>query len=186
MSFLRQLTILDWIVLTILLASVVSSVLKGFAREAVSLGSAVAGLLLASWFYKSAGSLVAPYVKTEEIASMFGFGLIFFGILLLGVGISLVINKLVDAVRLLWFDRLLGAAFGFMRGWIIGSVLFLILTAFPVQIEKVKEARLAPYLLVGARVLVTVTPSSLKAKFLDGYDRVQKLWEREAIQHSVL
>jgi membrane protein required for colicin V production len=73
-----------------------------------------------------------------------------------------------------------------MRGWIIGSVLFLILTAFPVQIEKVKEARLAPYLLVGARVLVTVTPSSLKAKFLDGYDRVQKLWEREAIQHSVL
>jgi membrane protein required for colicin V production len=186
MSLLRQLTVLDWMVLTILLASIVSSVLKGFARETISLGCAVGGLLLASWFYKSAGSVVAPYVNTEDIAWLIGFGLIFFGILLLGAAVSLVINKLLKAVRLQWFDRLLGAAFGLMRGWVIGSVLFLILTAFPVQIERVRDARLAPYLLVGARVLVTVTPSSLKARFLNGYDRVQRFWEREAVQHMEL
>jgi membrane protein required for colicin V production len=83
---------------------------------------------------------------------------------------------MLEAVHLKWFDRLLGAAFGLIRGWLIGAVLFLMLTAFPVQLESVKNARLAPYLLSGARALALVTPSPLKAKFLEGYRKVEKYW----------
>src|SRR4030095_1765948 len=90
MSFISELNVLDWIVVVIVVSSVISSILKGFAREAISLAALILGLLLASWFYPQAGSLVSAFVKTQEIASLVGFALIFLGILLAGAVISFV------------------------------------------------------------------------------------------------
>lgn len=184
MSFVSKLNVLDWVVLVIVTSSVVGSILKGFAREAISLGAVVLGFLLASWFYLPAGGLVAAYVKTQEIASLVGFILIFLGILLAGATISFVVTKFLRIIDLQWFDRLLGAGFGFLRGWLVGSVIFLGLTAFPVQIDAVQQAALGPYMLLSARALVVVTPAPLKRQFLDGYEKVRKLWE-EAAKSSV-
>ena len=80
--------------------------------------------------------------------------------------------------KLEWADRLLGAAFGLIRGWVIGAVLLLGLTAFEVQTERLKNSELAPYFLPGSRVIAVVTPYELKAKFLVGY-RVMERWWRE-------
>ena len=180
MSFISELNVLDWIVVVIVVSSVISSILKGFAREAISLAAVILGLLLASWFYPQAGSLVSAFVKTQEIASLVGFALIFIGIVLLGAVISFVVAKFLRVVDLQWFDRLLGAAFGLARGWLVGSIIFLGLTAFPVQIETVEQATLGPYLVLTARVLVVMTPASLKEQFLEGYDQVRSLWEKAA------
>jgi membrane protein required for colicin V production len=181
MSFLVEFTLLDWIILLLVVASIVSSFLKGFARETISLVSVITGLLLASWFFPLLGHFFGTFVKTQDIASLLGFASIFFGCVLLGVVISLMVNKLIETVHLRWFDRLLGAAFGLIRGWLIGAVLFLMLTAFPVQLESIQKARLAPYLLAGARALALVTPSPMKAKFLEGYRKVEKYW-RETLK----
>jgi len=178
MSFDSQFNVLDWIVLVIVVSSVISSILKGFVREAISLAAVILGLLLASWFYPQSGQLVSAYVKTPEIASLVGFALIFLGILLVGGVISFVVTKFLRVVDLQWFDRLLGAAFGFARGWLVGTVIFLGLTAFPVQIDTVRQAALGPYLLLSARVLVVMTPAPLKQQFLEGYEQVRKLWEQ--------
>lgn len=183
MAFVSQFNVLDWIVLTIVVSSVVSSVLKGFAREAISLGAVILGLLLASWFYAEAGNLVLEYVKTQEIASLIGFAVIFLGILLAGGIVSFLVTKFLQATDLQWFDRLLGAAFGFTRGWLVGSVIFLGLTAFPVRITTIQQSVLGPYLLMSARVLVLVTPAPLKQRFLEGYEEVRQLWEKAA-DHS--
>ena len=180
MSFASDLNALDWIVVLIVVSSVISSVLKGFARETVSLGAVIAGLLLASWFYPQAASLVLAYAKTQDIASLVGFTVIFIGVLLAGAAISYGVSKFIRIVDLQWIDRLLGAAFGFVRGWLVGSVIFLGLTAFPVHIETVEQAVLGPYLLMSARVLVVVTPTTLKEQFLRGYEQVRKLWEKAA------
>lgn len=180
MSFVSELNVLDWIVVVIVVSSVISSVLKGFVREAISLAAVILGLLLASWFYPQAANLVLAYVKTQEIASLVGFALIFLGVLLAGGVISFVATKVLRVVDLQWFDRLLGAAFGFLRGWLVGSVIFLGLTAFPVQIDTVQQATLGPHLLLSARVLSVVTPTPLKQQFLDGYEHVRKLWEKTA------
>ena len=176
MPSLFELTLLDWIILGLLILSIVSSILKGFARETISLASVVVGLLLASWFFPLFGRFFESFVKTQDIASLLGFATIFFGCVLSGVLISLIVNKILETTHLKWFDRLLGAAFGLIRGWLIGAVLFLMLTAFPVRLESVKNAKLSPYLLAGARALALVTPSPLKAKFLEGYRKVEKYW----------
>lgn len=176
MSFLFQLTVLDWFFLAILIGSIVASILKGFARETISLGALIIGLVLAAWFYPVPGSFFMNFVKTHDIASLLGFLSIFLGCVLLGGLISWITNKLIKISNLEWFDRLLGAIFGLIRGWILGSVIFLVLTAFPVKLESVQDAKFAPYLLAGARVLAVVMPSELKAKFLEGYRKVENIW----------
>ncbi len=186
MSLFSGLTVLDWIVLTIVLSSIVSSVMKGFAREVIALAAALVGLLLASWFHSEAGRLFLPYVKTPDIASLLGFGMIFAGTLLLGALVSLLVRKFLQVVSLQWFDRLLGAAFGLVRGWIIASVIFLTLTAFPVEIESVAQAKLGPHLLLSARVLVLLTPPRVKSRFLDSYRKVQDLWSKVSTGQSSL
>lgn len=178
MSLFSGWTILDWIVLTIVLGSIVGSVFKGFAREVIALAAAVAGLLLASWFHSDVGRLFLPYVKTPDVASLLGFAILFAGMLLLGALVSLLVKWFLQAVSLQWFDRLLGATFGLVRGWVIASVVFLTLTTFPVGIESVTQAKLGPYLLLSARVLVVLTPPQLKSRFMDSYDKIQRLWSK--------
>jgi len=64
----------------------------------------------------------------------------------------------------------------FIRGWLIGSVLLLGLTAFEVQTERLKGSGLAPYFLPGSRVIAILTPYELKAKFLVGYRAMERWW----------
>ena len=180
MSFILGLTLLDWVVLLVLVASIISSLLKGFAREAISLASVIVGLLLASWFYPFLGPFFSTYVKTRDIASLLGFTTIFFGCIVSGILISYFANRILRAANLQWFDRLLGVAFGLIRGWLIGAGLFLMLTAFPVKLQSVKEAKLSPYLLAGARAMALITPKMLRAKFLEGYRKVEKYWGIQA------
>jgi hypothetical protein len=61
----------------------------------------------------------------------------------------------------------------------------MLLTAFPFQIESVRNAKTAPYLLVGARVISIVTPSSIKTKFLEGYLKVRELWHEELKKKNI-
>ena len=49
MEPLHDLNSLDWVVLAVVFISVLGSLLKGFARECISLGSVVVGMVLASW-----------------------------------------------------------------------------------------------------------------------------------------
>ena len=179
MSALQDLTGLDWIVLVILVASMIGSFVRGFVRELISLSAVVVGLALACWFYPEIGAYFVPYVKTQDIASFCGFVIIFVLTLIAGGILSFVVRNFLRFVDLQWIDRILGLAFGLLRGCLVSSVLFMLLTAFPFQIESVKNAKSAPYLLVGARIISIVTPSSIKTKFLEGYLKVKELWQKE-------
>ena len=169
-------SILDWLVLAILFYSVVMSTMKGFVREAIRLGSVVLALLVAAWFYRPASSLLKDVVKTENLALFFGFAVVFLGTLLVGALAVWLAQKLIKFAKIQWFDRLLGAAFGFIRGWILGSIFFLVLTSFSLQSERVRNSQLAPYYLPGARVIALATPHDLKTRFTDGYRAVEKWW----------
>ena len=185
MAALEDLTNLDWLVLAILLISMVGSYIRGFARELISLSAVIVGLVLACWLYHDVGSFLIPYVKTEDIASFCGFIIIFVLTLLAGGVLSYWVRNFLRFVDLQWIDRLLGLAFGLLRGCLISSVLFMVLTTFPFQIESVKKAQFAPYLLLGARVISIVTPSSMKTKFMDGYQKVKQFWQEEIKNKAV-
>jgi len=171
---------LDWIAVLALLVSIVLSVRKGFVKELLGLASLVVGFLLGAWFYRSAAGIFKGVVKAENLALFLGFSIVFAGTLLVGALAIILAQKFIKFAHIQWFDRLLGAAFGFIRGWVLGSIFFLALTSFGLQSDRVKSSELAPYFLPGARVIAIATPYELRARFLIGYGAVQKWWREHS------
>ena len=168
--------LLDGIVVVILVVSIALAFVKGFVKELLGLASLVLGFLLGAWFYRPASSLFKELVKSENTALFLGFAVVFLGTLFVGILTIWVAQKLLKFAKLQWFDRLLGAAFGFIRGWVLGSIFFLALTSFDLQSDRVKSSQLAPYFLPVARVMALAVPYDLKARFLVGYDAIEKWW----------
>jgi membrane protein required for colicin V production len=168
--------LLDWTVLLILVASVIFSAVKGFVRELFGIIVLVAAFFVGAWFYRTAATPFKEVVKSENIALFLGFAIAFVGTLLAGALVIWVAQKLIKFARIQWFDRLLGAAFGFIRGWLLGSIVFLVLTSFDLQAERVKSSQLAPYYMPGARFIALAAPLHLKTRFADGYRAVETWW----------
>jgi len=175
-----NLNLLDWVVLIILVASVVLSAMKGFVRELLGMAFVIAGFILGAWFYPAVATPLKDVVKTENIALFLGFAIVFLGTLLVGFAVIWIARKLIKFAQIQWFDRVLGAAFGFVRGWILGAIVFLALTSFDLQAERVKSSRLAPYFLPGARVIALATPRDLKTRFSDGYAAIEQWWREHS------
>ena len=172
-------TILDLLLIAILIYSIVISWFKGFVREVLGLITVLAGVLLAAWFYRGFAGPFKDVVRTENLALFFGFCAIFVATLVAGFGIIWLITRFVKFAKLQWADRMLGAAFGFIRGWVIGAVVLLALTAFEVQTERLKNSRLVPYFLPGSRVIAVMTPYEMKAKFLVSYRALERWWRQK-------
>jgi membrane protein required for colicin V production len=167
-------TILDFSFLLIILISTGFALTKGLMREIISLVALIGGFVLAAFYYSRAGALFAELARTEAIANLFGFLLIFLGTLLAGAIAAYLFNRFVKMASLEWIDRVLGGIYGFLRGWMVASILVLALVAFPIRENAVANSALAPYLLTGARVAVLLVPQDLKDKFRTEYQKVMQ------------
>ena len=176
---LFKFSLLDWLLLAILLYSIAISWFKGFVREVLGLITVLVAVLLAAWFYRGVGRLFKDVVRTENIALFFGFSLIFVMTLVAGFVVIWLVTKFMKFAKLQWADRLLGAAFGFIRGWVISAAILLALTAFEIQTERLKGSELVPYFLPGSRVMAVMTPYEMKAKFLVGYRALERWWRQQ-------
>ena len=176
---LFKFSLLDWLLLAILVYSIAVSWFKGFVREVLGLITVLVGVLLAAWFYRGVGRLFKDVVRTENIALFFGFSLIFVMTLVAGFVVIWLVTKFMKFAKLQWADRLLGAAFGFIRGWLISAAILLALTAFEIQTERLKGSELAPYFLPGSGVIAVMTPYEMKAKFLVGYRALERWWRQQ-------
>jgi membrane protein required for colicin V production len=164
-------TFFDFIVLTLIAASVVAGALRGIVKALLTLAALIIGLLIAARGYGVAGAVLSGLriVESAEAANAGGFLLIMIIALAGGfVGGRFIAGGL-RRVRLRWFDHLLGGAFGLLRGLAVCSILYLTLTAFPVHIHAVEEARTAPVLAEGARVLAAFTSQEVRARFYKEY-----------------
>jgi membrane protein required for colicin V production len=162
---------LDCILALIVAASVVTSVMKGFVRELIALGSVVVGLGLAAFGYERAASWFEDIAKSQQVALGLGFLTIFLGMLLIGAFVSFIVRKLIQTVGLQWFDRLLGGVFGLLRGVLVDAVILMVLVAFAIKPEAVRGSVLAPYITTGARGVAVIMPQELKTQFHRGFER---------------
>ena len=167
-------TVFDMFVLAIVGASVAAGALRGFVRALIASLGLVVGLIFAAHFYVTAGALLRSLgvVESAEAANAGGFLLVTGIVLLAGFVIGEFARAGLRHARLEWFDRVLGAAFGFVRGVAVCSVVYLALTAFPVRLESVAKARTGPALAEGARLLALCTSDDVRARFLAQYHHV--------------
>jgi membrane protein required for colicin V production len=172
-------TLLDYTFALIIIVSTGFALTKGLAREAISLAALLGGFVLACLYYPVVASWFSDVTRTQAIADLIGFLIIFVGCLLVGAIAAFVVNRFIKIASLQWIDRLLGGLFGFLRGWAVASILVLALVAFPVrESSAVSRSYLAPYLLAGARAAVLVVPREMKDRFHQEYKKVLDAWNQ--------
>ena len=172
---------LDVLLLLILVWSLAVSFARGFSREAIGLVSAVVGLFAGLWFYGPAGAFLQPYVSSRNIANFCGFAIVFLGVLLAGSLLGWTLGKFLKWAGLSWFDRLLGAVFGFVRALVISIALVTAMVAFTPGFDPPKavvRSRLAPYVIEAAHVLTSVAPHEMKDEFRKRYEQVKGIWNK--------
>ncbi len=166
---------LDIVLVVVLAFSTLRSFRKGFSREIVGLVAALLALVLAMWFYGQAGAFVAPYLGSAVLANLAGFLLVVVGVIAAGSLLGWIVSRFLRTVGLSFFDRLLGAAFGLIRGFLIAVALLTAYIAFAPHGEKdsapsaVVHSQIAPWVLEASHVFVAIAPMELKQGFSKGY-----------------
>jgi membrane protein required for colicin V production len=159
---------LDWLIILAVLLSVVLAAAQGFLFEVFSLAGVIVGYLLAAWEYPRVAAWYAPYVKAPWMAEIAGFLTIFLAVILLAGIVGRVARWSAQEAGLRWADRLLGAAFGLLRGLLVATVLVMSLAAFAPGSSSLARSQFGPYLLTVGRAAAWVAPAEVRHRFQEG------------------
>jgi membrane protein required for colicin V production len=125
----------DWTLLAVLLVSVLIGLFRGFVFECLSLAGWVVAWFAAQW----ASPQVAPYLPIGAAASAMNlaaaFALSFVVALIVWGVLAKLVRMVIHATPLSIIDRLLGAAFGVLRG-----VVLLLAVATVVQLTPAAQS----------------------------------------------
>ena len=178
---------MNWIDLLLILVigfSVVSGFTAGFARVGVGFIATLVGIFLGLWCYGIAGAYVADYVSSRSVANLIGFFVIFIAVVIVGAIVGQLLARLFKWIGLTWLDRLLGGAFGLLRGFVIAVAMVTVLLAFAPSPppRSVLDSRLMPYMIGASDVLAALTPREVKTAFSDTRDRLKKEWSEHTAE----
>lgn len=169
---------LDIVLLIVIGSSVLAGLAKGFARASFDLVSAIVALICGLWFYRMVGAYVNNFVSSVHLANLIGFSLIFVGIVLAGTLCGKLLDKLLRLAHLSWLNRLLGLAFGLLRGVLVSAVIVLAIMAFSSKPppRSVARSSVAPYVVGAARAMAAAAPYEVKEGFRKSYEKVKEIW----------
>jgi membrane protein required for colicin V production len=141
-------TWVDWVVVGIISLSTLLSLVRGFAREALSLGAWVLAFILANMWAPQVGELLSDSIQNHTARYVAAFILIFVATLVASNIAIIVVAKALKVAGLSTLDRLLGTVFGFARGLIVVLVLLFVLRELlpPGNQQWLQQAQLVPHL----------------------------------------
>lgn len=117
-------TIFDFVVIGVMLFSIALGLWRGLAHEAMSLVGLVIGYQLARMYSHALGVLLPAASGPEYVRVMVAFVAIFVVVVFAFDAVAWMVSKLMVKVGVGWLNRILGGAFGSLRG----ALLLLILT----------------------------------------------------------
>lgn len=155
-------TIFDYLVIFVMVTSVIISMLRGLAKEVLSLAGWVVAFVVANAYAAALAVMLPAVVPGEVLRLILAFIALFIGVRILMGLLSMALGALLDAGGLSLFDRALGAVFGVGRGLVIvlTAVILCGMTSLPQQ-DFWKEALLSPYAETGARLVKTFLPAAM-------------------------
>jgi membrane protein required for colicin V production len=124
--------VLDWIFVAVLAISLLVGAWRGLVYELLSLANWIAAFVLAQWFAPDAARYLPLANATEALRYAAGFVVVFVVVLFAGGLLAFLIRKLVAAVGLRPVDRVLGSAFGLVRGVVVLLALTVVAGMTPV------------------------------------------------------
>lgn len=165
---------LDWIIVVVIALSVLLAVAQGFFFEMFSLGGAVLGYLLAAWQYEALAPWFEPHVKSAAVANAAAFFVIFTGVMLVAGAAGKITRWMMKEVGLRWVDRVLGGAFGLIRGIVVVTVAVLALATFVPESRVLERSAMSRYFLVTGKAVSWLAPAEMRQKFQEGVALLRK------------
>lgn len=172
-------SLLDILLAVIVISSVIAGFVAGFARVGIGFCAAVAGVIFGFWFYGIPAAWLHKVISSVPLSNVLGFLVVFWAVLMVGALVGKLFSTIFKWTGLSWLDRLLGAAFGAVRGAVIGAGFVAVLLAFspkPLPNWMVSSA-LLPYAVDASNVFASIAPADLKEAVRDGFEEIHKDWE---------
>jgi membrane protein required for colicin V production len=161
MEFFAVFTWIDWVVVTVVSASIILSVVRGLVKEVASLAVWVVAVFGASRLAHFPAELLPPWLSAP-LQQTVGFLIVLVLILIIGKLITMALKELVSAAGVGTLDRILGTGFGLARGGLIVIVLSVLaaMTSLPTQ-PAWKTAKTRSFLELGIRTAAPWLPASV-------------------------
>jgi membrane protein required for colicin V production len=159
-------TAVDWILLGVLVFSMLLGAWRGLMYEVLSVLGWVVSFFAAQWFAPDLATRLPVQSASDPVRYAAAFVLIFIAAVFAAGLLAFVVKKLVAAVGLAPVDRVLGAAFGVLRG-----VILLLAATVVIDMTALKssswwrESKGAPVLTATLKALKPVLPEQF-AKYL--------------------
>jgi membrane protein required for colicin V production len=173
--------LLDVLLVIIVGCSVMAGFMAGFARVGVGFIATITGILCGFWFYGIPAGWVHQYIKSVTASNLIGFLTVFFALVFAGALVGRLLSKLFRWTGLSWLDRLLGSAFGFVRGALIAVAFIAVLLAFtptPTPTWMV-NSKVLPYVIEASHITAALAPAAIKDAFRESMLDVRKACDEQ-------
>jgi membrane protein required for colicin V production len=159
--------------------SAIAGFMAGFTRVGIGFAATVLGILFGMWFYYVPAEWIRDYIASETGANLIGFFVILIGFVFIGALIGRILAKMLKLVGLSFLDRLGGAAFGFVRGAVVGVGVVTVVTAFAPEPAPrfILESKVLPYASTASSVMAWLAPRAMKDAYHQSLDKIRRTWD---------
>ena len=175
---------LDYVILALLILFLVRGIWIGATRQILSLVGLVAGFWGASSYYGLFARSLASKIPAWPYPGLTVYVVLFFVIWGLFAFLGFIFSRVFQKTPLVWADRLLGGSIGLLKTVLVAVILISVLTIFlPPKSPVLRESRLAPYVQVGASMIIKATPRKVKTLFEKKRKELLDYWyKKEKLQ----
>lgn len=167
-------TVIDWVIVAILVISTFEGLRRGLISAVFSLGGLILGFILAARFWPAFQPLLQRCIHEAWAVELASYLLV---ILIVVVAMSILghlLRRTAHAIGLGWIDRILGGAFGLLRGALLVVLGFIIVAAFYPSASWTRNSRIAPFFLTTAQRAMRSAPTAAASRVVLGAQQLEQ------------
>ncbi len=139
---------LDIAILIIFIIFTLSGLRTGLIRQVFSLGALCVGFYGAFTFHDELSKELPEFIKYDQIKTAISFAALFIVIYIPLVLAGRGFRRLVNNIKLGWLDKILGLAFGGLKGLAVCCIgVFMLLSFLPPNNKLIAQSKLTPQLI---------------------------------------